>query len=85
MTGGSDSKVVLLNVASLASSDPVTEDEEEEKNNENDQSKVCVSFNLALFSVSLYRRVTTIISVRLTSINFMLFTGKSCCQLLGYP
>ena len=47
MTGGSDSKVVLLNVASLASSDPVTEDEEEEeKNNENDQSKVCVSCDL---------------------------------------
>lgn len=31
LTGGSDSKVVLLNVASLASTDPATEDEEEEE------------------------------------------------------
>ena len=43
LTGGSDSKVVLLNVASLASTDPTTEDEEEEeaeKEKEIDHNKV---------------------------------------------
>ena len=55
MTGGSDSKVVLLNVASLASCDPVTEDEEEEeKDKEIDQSKVCVSFDLGFFIYYFY-------------------------------
>ena len=55
MTGGSDSKVVLLNVASLASSDPVTEDEEEEeKDKENDQSKVCVNCDSRFSSLSLF-------------------------------
>ena len=41
LTGGSDSKVVLLNVASLASTDPATEDEEEEEaEKEIDHNKV---------------------------------------------
>ena len=41
LTGGSDSKVVLLNVASLASTDPTTEDEEEEEaEKEIDHNKV---------------------------------------------
>ena len=40
LTGGSDSKVVLLNVASLASTDPATEDEEEEAEKEIDHNKV---------------------------------------------